>query len=163
MNVTLWTWAHVEPAARQVVAALQRLGYRTRLRRIAFWDPYYSKVLDERARMQAAMSGVVGYAGGPPSYVLPWFTCGATPGDNPGSFCNRRIDVEIRRALRIQATDPNAAVRSWARIERELVDQAPWVPLFTPQKADLVSKRVGNYQSNPVLWGVALLDQLWVR
>jgi hypothetical protein len=50
-----------------------------------------------------------------------------------------------------------------ARIERELVDQAPWVLLFTPQEADLVSERVGNYQSNPVLWGVVLLDQLWVR
>jgi YVTN family beta-propeller protein len=164
MKVTLWTWAWVEPAARQVVAALERLGYRTRLRQIAFWPPYFSKVLlDKRTRVQAAMSGVIGSTGNPPSYsyVLPWLTCGATHLLNPGFFCNRRIDAEIQRALRIQAIDPKAAARSWPRIERELVDQAPLVPLFTPQHADLVSKRVGNYQYNPV-WGV-LLDQLWVR
>jgi YVTN family beta-propeller protein len=162
MKVTVWTFAYVEPAARQVVAALERLGYRTRLRRTAFWAPYFSKVFfGERTRVQAAMSGVFGSSGEPPSYILPWLACGATHAENPGSFCNRRIDAEIRRALRIQASDPNAAVRSWPRIERELVDQAPWVPLFTPQRADLVSRRVGNYQYNP-LWGV-LVDQLWVR
>jgi YVTN family beta-propeller protein len=162
MTVTVWTWARVEPAARQVVAALQRLGYRTRLRRIASASAYFLKVFD-KPRLQAAMYGAVSGTGGQPSYILPWLTCGYRPEEDPRHFCNRRIDAEIRRALRVEATDPNAAVRSWVRIERELVDQAPWVPLFTPQAADLVSKRAGNYQSNPVLWGVVLLDQLWVR
>jgi YVTN family beta-propeller protein len=162
MKVTLWTWARVEPAARQVVATLERLGFRTRLiKRNTFTGDYASKVIDPRTRVQAAMYGVILAAGSPPSYILPWFTCGAPPGPNPGSFCSRRIDAEIRRALGIQATDPSAAVRSWTRIERELVDQAPWVPLFTPQRANIVSKRVRNYQYNP-MWGV-LLDQLWVR
>ena len=49
----------------------------------------------------------------------------------------------------------------WARIERDIVDLAPWVPLFTPSRRILVSKRVGNYQYNPE-WGI-LFDQLWVR
>ena len=44
---------------------------------------------------------------------------------------------------------------------RDLVDLAPWVPVFTPSHASIVSKRVGNYQYNPE-WGI-LLDQLWVR
>lgn len=49
-----------------------------------------------------------------------------------------------------------------ARIDRELVDQAPWVPLFNPKLPDFVSKRVGNYQYNLYDLGV-LVDQLWVR
>jgi peptide/nickel transport system substrate-binding protein len=80
---------------------------------------------------------------------------------NPSFFCDPRIDAQIAQALKIQGTDPDAAVRLWVRIERELVDLAPWVALFTPQWADFVSKRVGNYQYNPA-WGI-LLDQLWVR
>jgi hypothetical protein len=47
-----------------------------------------------------------------------------------------------------------------AKIDRELTDAAPWVPLFTPQLPDLTSARVGNYQDNN---GFVLLDQLWVK
>ncbi len=50
---------------------------------------------------------------------------------------------------RLEATDPDAAVALWARIERDIVDLAPWVPLFTPAHAHVVSERVGNYQYNP--------------
>jgi ABC-type transport system substrate-binding protein len=41
------------------------------------------------------------------------------------------------------------------------VDEAPAIPLYTLSRADLVSKRVGNYIYNPE-FGV-LLDQLWVK
>ena len=71
------------------------------------------------------------------------------------------MDAEIARTQKIQITNPYAAVGRWARIENQLVDLAPWVPLFTPWSGDLVSQRVGNYQYNPA-WGI-LLDQLWVR
>jgi hypothetical protein len=40
------------------------------------------------------------------------------------------------------------------------VDQAPIIGLLVPQGVDLVSRRAGDYQRNPV-WGV-LLSQLWV-
>jgi peptide/nickel transport system substrate-binding protein len=71
------------------------------------------------------------------------------------------VDAQIARALRVEATDPDAAVALWARIERDIVDLAPWVPLFTPSHAFLASKRVGNYQYNPE--SRLLFDQLWVR
>jgi hypothetical protein len=48
-----------------------------------------------------------------------------------------------------------------ARIDRQLVDRAPWVPLFTPRTSFFVSKRVGNWQFHPYL--LVLLDQIWVR
>jgi peptide/nickel transport system substrate-binding protein len=62
--------------------------------------------------------------------------------------------------LTAQATDPEAARGLWERIDRQIVDQAPWVPLVNPKVVDVLSKRVGNYQYNP--YGV-LIDQLWVR
>jgi peptide/nickel transport system substrate-binding protein len=78
-------------------------------------------------------------------------------------FCDRGIDARIRRALELQTIDPYVANRLWARLDREIVDQAPFVPLFTPKSVDLVSRRVGNYQYSLQWGGAVLLDQLWVR
>jgi YVTN family beta-propeller protein len=166
LRVTLWTWAeNIEPAALEVVSALRKLGYRTTLRRVETIDHYFPKVLDKQTHAQAGMFGWIGAAGESPSYVLPYLTCSAigpaSKNNNPGFFCDQRIDALIEHALSVQATDPNAAAKLWPRVEREVLDLAPWVPLFTPQRAHLVSKRVGNYQYSPVS-GV-LLDQLWVR
>jgi peptide/nickel transport system substrate-binding protein len=164
MKVTLWTFPLLEKTARELVATLERLGYRTSLRRVTFGS-YFTTVLDASTKAQAGMFGWIGASGEPPSYVLPLLTCSSIrPGpqnQNPSFFCNRRIDAEIRRALRIQGTDADAAAPLWVKIERELVDQAPWVPLYTPQFVDFVSKRAGNYQYNPA--SALLLDQLWVR
>jgi len=49
----------------------------------------------------------------------------------------------------------------WAAVDHELVDAAPWVPLYNLRGLELLSKRVGNYQFNPA-YG-SLIDQLWVR
>ena len=50
---------------------------------------------------------------------------------------------------------------SGRRLDRELTDRAILLPTVTPDETDLLSRRVGNYQYNPV-WG-PLLDQLWVQ
>jgi YVTN family beta-propeller protein len=167
MKVTLWAWAeNIQPAAREVVSALNRLGYRATLRRVDTIDHYFPEVLDEKTRAQAGMFGWIGASGQLPSYVLPSsLTCASirAPNNNPSFFCDPKIDEQIRHALSVQATEPTGAVALWARIERDIVDLAPWVPLFTPKRAQFVSARVGNYQYNPATGAGVLLDQLWVR
>ncbi len=79
--------------------------------------------------------------------------------ENPAHFCDPRIDAQIAR---LTTEQPSAgAAKLAATIDREIVDRAPWVPLFTPRLADLASSRVGNYQASPD--GFPLLDQMWVR
>ena len=56
-----------------------------------------------------------------------------------------------------QAKSPTAT-QLWARADREITDQAPFVSFVTPSINDFVSRRVGNYQYNPE-FGV-LIDQL---
>jgi peptide/nickel transport system substrate-binding protein len=80
---------------------------------------------------------------------------------NASGFCDPHVDREIERARSEQATSPDPARRLWQRAERETVDQAPWVPLVSPKIINVLSKRVGNYQYNP-MWQM-LIDQLWVR
>ena len=49
----------------------------------------------------------------------------------------------------------------WQRVDRELTDAAPWVPLMVTKDVNFLSKRVGNYQYSPEMG--MLIDQLWVR
>jgi peptide/nickel transport system substrate-binding protein len=159
MSVTVWTYPGFwEQAAVGAVRALNELGYRATIRRTKGYKAYFEMVADEKTRgVQAGMIGWYGVAR-TASSLLTLLRC--SPPDF-SFFCNRRIDRRMARALAIEATDDDGATALWERIERDLVDRAVWVPLFTPTHAIIVSKRVGNYQYNPE--AKLLFDQLWVR
>jgi peptide/nickel transport system substrate-binding protein len=159
MNVTVWTYPGFwEAGAREAVRALEKLGYRASVSRAADLDDYIAKVSNHETR--GVQAGMIGWYGVPrtASSILPMFKC--TPPDL-SFFCDRQIDARIARSLDMQAADSDAAAPLWAELERDIVDLAPWVPLFTPSHAHLISERVGNYQFNPELR--VLFDQLWVR
>jgi YVTN family beta-propeller protein len=159
MSVVVWTYPGFwERAAEASVRALRQLGYRAKIRRAEDYDDYIATASDGTTRRVQA--GMVGWYGVPraASSLLDLFRC--SPPDL-SFFCDRRIDARIARALEIEATDPDAAVALWTGIEHDIVDLAPWAPLFTPVHASVVSARVGNYQRNPEVG--LLLDQLWVR
>jgi peptide/nickel transport system substrate-binding protein len=101
----------------------------------------------------------------PSNFIQPLLTCRSfVPRSqdnlNLAEFCNRRIDAQIAHAAALQAHDPGAAGELWSRIDHELVDRAPWVPLYNPRTVTVLGRRVGNYKYHP-FWNV-LLDQLWV-
>jgi peptide/nickel transport system substrate-binding protein len=167
MRVTVWTSpGYWEPAAREAVSTLKTLGYRASLRIVpGDLDAYIARTGDAKTHgVQAGVDSAYG-VGRTPSYPLTSLTCDSIrPGkqnQNTSFLCDRRLDAAIARAQKMQVTHPDAAVRVWARIENELVDLAPWVPLVTPWSSDLASKRVGNYQYNST--DRILHDQLWVR
>ena len=91
-----------------------------------------------------------------------YFAPGNGPATSDGSeFCDPAVDRQITRAAALQATDPQAAAAWWAQLDRQLTNRAVFLPTVTPNEVDLLSRRAGNFQYNPV-WG-ALIDQLWVR
>lgn len=96
---------------------------------------------------------------GTPSAIDILSSVGCRYAQNPAHFCDPRIDAQMARLAKEQPS-PEAAKLA-ATIDREIVDRAPWVPLFTPRFVDLSSSRLGNYQASP--YTVELLDQMWVR
>ena len=80
---------------------------------------------------------------------------------NGAQFCSPAIDRLMRAAASAQARDAGRADRLWARIDRALVDAAPWLPLYNRSIVALTGERVGGYRYHPMR-GI-LLDQLWVR
>lgn len=159
--VTVWVPENHQGEAPFAATLLRSLGYRARIKRVSN-DVYYNPAkgpLNPRRRAQAGLFSWFADYPAASNYFGTFFSCRAP--SNWSQFCDRGIEAEIQRALKLQSNDPYLANRLWARIDREIVDEAPVVPLFTLKQVDIVSRRVGNYQFHPQ-WGV-LFGQLWVR
>jgi peptide/nickel transport system substrate-binding protein len=158
-HVTVWSPVVFAAGARYVARVLTELHYHATVK--VFPDPitYFDLVNDPSS------SGVqIGFYAWSwdipaPSNISPVVTCRSPV--NLSRLCDPTLDGEIRHAEDLQATDPPAATALWARIDRRIVDEAPWVPFTNTVGTRLVSAQVGNFQRNPVL-GV-LVGQLWVN
>jgi ABC-type transport system substrate-binding protein/DNA-binding SARP family transcriptional activator/streptogramin lyase len=152
---------------RYVVSVLDRLGYKASSKVIDNTSAAGAGVLgDSRRRPQIGWFTWLQDHPTPANFIDLLLTCRAfVPGSafnlNVAEFCDRGIDAQAEKAHSLQAGDPASAGESWGRVDRALVDQAPWAPLYNPRAVTALGARVGNYQYHP-FWTV-LLDQLWVR
>ena len=80
---------------------------------------------------------------------------------NIAGFCDKEIDAKMQEALALGVTDPEAANKMWAEIDKAVTDKAPAAALFTPKHVDFVSKRVGNFQFNSQFYW--MIHQSWVQ
>jgi peptide/nickel transport system substrate-binding protein len=168
MKVTIWSFPGFAGISRYFVRLLDSLGYHARLRTVgdtsqAGFDKFFGYLNDSRNKAQMGAYWTAGFPS--PALATSFLQCDAFEPNtganvNTSEFCNRELDRRIDHALSLQTTDSAKAGAAWAAVDRQIVDQAPAVGLLVPQGVDLVSKRVGNYQRNPVS-GV-ILSQLWV-
>jgi peptide/nickel transport system substrate-binding protein len=93
-----------------------------------------------------------------PDTFLGQFAC--KPGDGLVNYCDPAYDALVTEARNLQATDPVAATKKWAEIDRRATDLGLWIPLVN-EGSNFVSARIGNYQAN--LANDILLDQAWVK
>ena len=89
------------------------------------------------------------------------FTEGSDSSINIAGFCDKEIDAKMQEALALGVTDPDAANKMWAEIDKAVTDKAPAAALFTPKHLDFVSKRVGNFQFNSQFY--FMVTQAWVK
>jgi YVTN family beta-propeller protein len=162
-------WSFDIPAGRAnggyITSVLQSLGYKVHLELI----PHDGRV----TWMPDRQTGIGGWSSDYPSandILSPYFTCASYNPDanaNYAAFCDHRVDAEIAHARALQTTDPSAASELWAKIDRRITDEAPWVTVDTVVLPDFVSARTGNYTYCFLSGGggttAACLDQLWVR
>jgi len=143
-------------AAPYVAGVLRSLGYRVQLHMV----PFATVTQAMRTHFQLSVDGdwLAPYPD-PSSYLPQFFGCGG--GNGNGFYCNPGLDREMQRAMQLESSDPRESRALWASIDRQLTDDAVWVPTVTLREIDLTSRRLGNYQYNPV-WGF-LADQSWVR
>ena len=89
------------------------------------------------------------------------FHPGSDSSINFSGFCNKPINAQMHKALTLAVTNEPAANVLWAKVDKQVTDQAPMATLFSPKHLDFVSKRVGNFVfSKQFYW---LVDQSWVQ
>jgi peptide/nickel transport system substrate-binding protein len=151
MHITYWAQTDVTGTFglvdRYVASVLRRLGYKVTLR-AAGGSPE-----------GAVQIGTGSWWADIPS-ASQWtqlLSCDS----RPRRFCDRAVDRWTRRAARLQSTDAAAANRLWARADRRLTDQSPWVPVLQPAWVSITAANVGGLQWVPTV-GI-LVHRLWVR
>jgi YVTN family beta-propeller protein len=167
MNMPVTVWSGNDPVDKAegtyLVGLLDDLGYRARLHAVPL-DQYFTDLDHPRTKVQASLGGWGADFPAPSTFFGPLASCHSA--DEPGTlnwaeFCDPSVDALASQAQAAQLTDPAAARRLWAKADRIVTDQAPYVPLFNSGVAGFVSSRVGNYEESPV-YG-PLVDQMWVR
>ena len=89
------------------------------------------------------------------------FHPGSDSSINIAGFCDKQIDAQMHKALKLGTENEPAANKLWSKIDQQVTDAAPMATLFTPKHIDFVSKRVGNFTfSKQFYW---LVDQSWVQ
>ncbi|MGA2805513.1 MAG: BTAD domain-containing putative transcriptional regulator [Acidimicrobiales bacterium] len=167
MRVVLWGHEWDEPTGAFIVSVLRELGYRASM--VIRSDQVLGVVLNQSRDNIQVTDGWWGPADYPePSDILDFlFRCSSSRLDDPTAtrngdfFCDPAIDRLMDVADREDSADPAAALLTWAKVDRDVTDAAPWVSLAAMDEDDFMSARVSNYQYNPV-FGI-LLDQLSVR
>jgi peptide/nickel transport system substrate-binding protein len=153
--IVVWSPAAFKKESQYVVALLRQLGYRARLRYIPDWGAYFAAL----QRTPSAQAGFISWFGDPLA-VDAFTVLGCHAQVNWARFCDTGIDAQVGRLAREEPIDPAGTADFAAAIDREITNEAAWVPLYTPRIVDMTSARVGNYETNN---GAVLLDQLWVR
>lgn len=164
-HVVLYTLPDQVAGMRQVVAAMNQIGYRASIK-VDNSPNYFGDTADSSHRVQASFYGWVADDISASDFFLGLFNCrsfipASLANPNASGFCDPSIDRLMNRALRLQSTSLAKADALWAQVDRRVTYAAPFVPLATPSWVDVVSRRVNNYQRSPVLG--ALYDQMWVR
>ena len=166
-NVTVWseTTTLSKSEGEYVVSLLNQLGYHASLKSLDR-GVYFDTVDNSSNKAQIGWWDWYQDYPAASDFINTLLSCGAyIPNDdhsnNAAEFCNKSVDSTIKTALSQGATSTAAANQSWAKADQQIVDQAPWLPMFNPKNIDFVSKRVGNYQFSPQ-W-LFLLDQAWVQ
>ncbi|HXJ63043.1 MAG TPA: ABC transporter substrate-binding protein [Actinomycetota bacterium] len=165
-HVTFWSWGDLGVWGGYAKHLLESLGYRVSVETRFGLVDYFGTVGDSRTKAQIGTLEWISDYPAASGFFVPILTCDSFLPANPGNantaqFCDPAIDAQISDALDQQASNPEAARGLWERIDRETVDEAPWVPLVNLRVVDVLRKGVGNYQYTAPLG--MLIDQLWVQ
>jgi peptide/nickel transport system substrate-binding protein len=138
-----------------VAGVLRSLGYRVRVQ----LAPQASLSEARRRRLQLSVDGdwEADYPDAA-SYLPSFFGCHG--GTSNGYFCVPSLDRAMARASALREDAPRRSAALWRTIDQRLTRAAPWVPTVNERQVDLVSRRLHNYEFNPV-WGF-MPDQSWV-
>ncbi|MDQ2982647.1 MAG: ABC transporter substrate-binding protein [Actinomycetota bacterium] len=153
VKVTVDTTETAKSLGLYFVGLLNKLGYKAQLQALSP-DIQYPYCQNSKNKVQfcwsswyqdyPAASDFLNVLLGCKSYIP---NSNASP--NIAEFCVKPIQAKMDAALKTGITDPGAANKQWAQVDKDVTDQAAWVAMFNPKYLDFVSKRVKGYLFSP--------------
>jgi len=139
-----------------VASVLRTLRYRVRLHLLP--NATFTEAMRQGFQLSVDGDWLASYPS-PSSYLPQFFGCGG--GTSNGYHCDPRLDREMKAAGQLESSDLARARDRWESIDRQLTNEAIWVPTINVREVEFLSKRVRNYEHHAV-WGF-LVDQGWLR
>jgi peptide/nickel transport system substrate-binding protein len=135
------------------VSLLNQLGYKATLQALSP-DLTYPYCQNSKNHVQFCYSSWYQDYPAASDFINILLGCGSvSPGSNASpniaEYCVPKVESQIQAALKKGLTDPESANEDWAKVDQQIVDDAPWVPMFNPKYIDFLSKRVTGYQFSP--------------
>jgi peptide/nickel transport system substrate-binding protein len=153
--VEVWTWPDRAGTGRYLAEVLTGLGFPSHVRVFKDLGEEMMAAMRPGEPPQMGLNGWIADSPDSATFLKTLIGCG---GDfNLSGFCDPGIDAAIDRAEAAGAEGSSA----WQRIERQIAERAPVVPLTTRRYVVVTSSRAGNVQFHP-FYGV-LPDQIWVE
>jgi peptide/nickel transport system substrate-binding protein len=135
------------------VGLLRSLGYKATLQALSS-DIQYSYIQNSKNHVQFAFSDWYQDYPAASDFLNILLGCGSihpnsNSSPNIAQFCDKGIQSKMTQAASTGITDPAAANKQWAQVDKEVTDQAPWVSMYNPKYVDFLSTRVKGYQFSP--------------
>ena len=169
--VSIWLAEDAAPyrhrIANVLVQTLRSIGYPANIE--TYHGDLYGDLASGKVKhLQIVTAGWQVDYPGVSSFFVPLLTCprtldrllAANAGFNLDGFCDTAIDQKMEHALDVQRSDVETAGDLWAEIDRDVLAQAPWVPLGNLRAPVYVSSRIGNVLFNSTLG--LIVGQMWV-
>src|SRR5206468_8258495 len=130
------------------IGLLNKLGYKASPQFLSN-DIQYPYIQNSKNKVQFAFSDWFADYPAASDFLNILLGCGSfhpnsNSSPNIAEFCNKPIQAQMDKALKTAITDPEGANAIWAKVDKSVVDQAAWVPMFNPKIIDFVSSRVKN-------------------
>jgi peptide/nickel transport system substrate-binding protein len=144
------------------VGLLNQLGYKATLQALSP-DLQYPYAQNSKNKVQLAFSSWYQDYPAASDFLNILLGCGSfhpnsNASPNIAEYCDKGVQAQMDKALKVGITDPEAANTIWAKVDHAVVDQAVWVPLFNPKLIDFVSSRITNHVFSPQWY--FLLDEV---
>jgi peptide/nickel transport system substrate-binding protein len=135
------------------VGLLKKLGYKASLQALSP-DIQYAYIQNSKNKVQFAFSDWYQDYPAASDFLNILLGCGSihpnsNSSPNIAQFCDKGIQSQMDQAGIKSITDPKGGNALWAKVDKAVTDQAPWVSMYNPKWIDFVSSRVKGYEWSP--------------
>ncbi|NSL92891.1 ABC transporter substrate-binding protein [Acetobacter syzygii] len=139
---------HGSATAEDIRNTLETLGFKATVRSVSPAIAF-TYIQNTQNHVQIALTGWNADYPSASSFLRTLFSCqtfhpNSDNSPNYSGFCDPHIDQLMDKAAMLALTDRVASNQAWAKVDREIMAQAPLVPLSQTQRVVLLSKRAKN-------------------